>query len=175
MTAKIRCLLALLVGVALFSSREAGVEAENNARSCISVYHLHVPTADDEVDDVSHFISTDGIDGDIYTVEYRLRNKSGISWGSWSTPSEAVEASNGSGDYGFRYTTSDTDPSTYDLVEWRVITDGNSGTNSVMSTTMYSVDITQNTYTNLSTSSCAANSTPSSIQWAGFLINYEAE
>lgn len=168
MKLKLGALAIGLVAAGAVTAREYStpVRAVTNGTSCFTVYHGHFPVAETNVNEYDYVVS-DGIDGTTYKVEYRIRTISTPAWSSWNTPSESTEASTSNGVYGYRYSTSSHDMDTYDLVEWRLVTDEHEGTNDSTDLTMTSLDGDQNAITELASSTCTSGSWPDAgpTQW----------
>lgn len=155
---------AIVATVAVIHESPRSALATDNARSCAYVYHVYNPVDED----TTHFVGIDGVVEDVYEVQYRLHTISGDTWGSWTTPSETATGSTLDGEYGFKYTFSDVDPSTYDMVEWKVMTDENPGINLTTSADMLSLDGDQYALSPLTTTTCEIDSD----NWLGFLVDY---
>jgi len=166
LVAGILFLCVVVLGISVwFGATPVG--ATDDARSCAMVYHVHYPADED----TTQFIGTSGVEEDVYEVNYRLHAISGDTWGSWVTPSETASASVGDDTHGYKYTFSDVNPSTYDMVEWRVVTFEKEGTNLTLDVTMKSADSTQLSLSPITTSTCAIDSD----NWQGFFVSYDEE
>jgi hypothetical protein len=143
-------------------------------KSCFTVMHEYGPTTIENPNSGLDYVASAGVDGSSYIVQFRLRHSSSGSWSPWTNPIESAAVGITGETYAYEYDTGPQDGVTHDEVEWRVMTDGHTGTNLRSNEIMMSVDdkeISQSTV--LATSGpCHGDISVNQIQWGWATVGY---